>query len=176
MGLIKETKFPRVLSLLLATLALGCAYYLVSQASPAYTTATFYHKYYGHAFPPDSLLAAGDSHPHLRQVLERAGKHFADSAYQKALVEVRSAQASTPHVPALFFYEGLCALYLKQGHAATAAFDQVLAMDSTLTAPASWYRALTFVQHNEREKALVALQVVKAPYDQQAKALLADLE
>ncbi len=166
--------FPKYLLIVIASL--GLAYLLVSLSGPAYTTATFYHKHYGQAFPVDSLFAAADRNAAVKATLMRAGQRYVDSAYEAALVEVRSAKAAAPQVPAIHFYEGLCLLYLKQGPPAREAFERVMTYDHPLAAPAAWYRALSYVQHNERLAALEALEKIHGAYEARAKALKADLE
>jgi len=160
------------LLVLLAGLFLG-----KNLSGPAFTPATFAHKYYFYGYAVDSLKAQEGRYPGLKQLIGKAGDLYENKDFQALAPILQELRQAQPEDRIFRFYAGLTAHYLKDKEAAIAALVPLAETEGKLQQPARWYAALTYALFNESEEAIQLLKTIEdGPYRDKARELWADLE
>lgn len=147
-----------------------------SLSGPAFTPATFAHKYYFYGFPVDNLKACEMRYPLQKEEIGEAVRLYEKEDFQALSPILKQLIQAYPADRTFRFYAGLTAHYLKRKNAALAAFIPLSETTGALQQASRWYAALTYVLFNEPESALELLKTIEeGPYADKAKKLIADL-
>lgn len=107
--------------------------------------------------------------------LETALQKYTDADYKGALRDFTTILKTFPDDLNAYFYGGLCLYNLQKSEKAIACFDNAIENSiNSFYQEARWYKALTLIQNNKKEKALNLLsQIIDESgfYSEKAKAL-----
>jgi hypothetical protein len=144
---------------------------------PAFTPATFAHKYYFYGFPVDELRSNADRYPDQKKEIILGVSLYEQEKFQELSPILAQLSSQYPEDRVFRFYSGLAAHYVKAKDKAIEALLPLSEQAGELQDEATWYAALSYVLFNESEQAIALLKSIKdGPYLDKAKGLIADLE
>jgi len=150
----------------------GLAWFQFMQDSPEQLYQEYYQSYPNVVAP----TVRGDND---RNIKSDAFYEYDSGNYQKAL-ELFSKIYTDETLDYALFYQAMTLMELKRYDEAIAAFDQFKTSDDNAFSPfVNWYKALSYLKLNEKEKAIQLLKELSEkenPQQQMAKKLLAELE
>lgn len=150
----------------------GLAWFQFMQDSPEKLYQEYYQSYPNVVAP----TVRGDND---RNIKSDAFYEYDSGNYQKSL-ELFSKIYADEEVDYALFYQAMSLMELKRYDEAIALFDTFETSDQNAFSPfVKWYKALSYLKTNEKEKAIQLLKELSEkenPQQQMAKNLLAELE
>lgn len=150
----------------------GLVWFQLLSSTPEKLYQEYYQSYPNVVAP----TVRGDSERNLKS---DAFYEYDSGNYEKSL-ELFSKIYAEEEVDYALFYQAMSLIELKRYEEAIASFDQFKTADNNAFSPfVKWYKALSYLKLNEKEKAVLLLQELaeeKNPQQEMAKELLIELK
>lgn len=150
----------------------GLTWFQLQPSSPEKLYQEYYHSYPNVVAP----TVRGDNERNLKS---DAFYEYDSGNYEKSLVLFSKIYADEG-VDYALFYKAMSLMELKRYEEAIASFEQFKTADNNAFSPfVKWYKALSYLKINEKEKAIELLNELAGkenPQQQTAKKLLTELE